>query len=262
VIIDIYFLFLSPKFLLILTLVAMKKLVFVAFMAISLSAAAQLGIGTTSPHPSAQLDVASTSKGFLPPRMTYNERNAIGTGATGLMVWCTDCGPKGEMQVFNGTSWTNMTGGPATPPPPPGLGDFYEGGIIFYFLQSGDPGYIEGESHGYIADTVDLGIAQWGCQYSTIGTATSLNSRAANTAAIVAACLTSGIAARLCSDAVHNGFDDWYLPSKDELNKLYLNNTYIGGLSNEYYWSSSEQNLDNAWYRNPLYGWTDYNPKS
>lgn len=74
---------------------------------------AQVGIGTISPAASAQLDVTSTSTGLLPPRMTETQRNAIATPATGLMVWCSNCGPKGEMQVFNGTNWTNMIGGVA-----------------------------------------------------------------------------------------------------------------------------------------------------
>ena len=71
-------------------------------------------VGTSSPHASAQLDVTSTSKGFLPPRMTYAERNAIVSPAAGLIVWCTNCGTAGELQVNNGTIWTNMIGGTAS----------------------------------------------------------------------------------------------------------------------------------------------------
>ena len=51
-----------------------------------------VGIGTTSPNASAQLDVSSTSKGFLPPRMTASQRQAIANPAAGLMIWCTNCG--------------------------------------------------------------------------------------------------------------------------------------------------------------------------
>ena len=72
-------------------------------------------VGTSSPHASAQLDVTSTSKGFLPPRMTHAERNAIASPvAAGLIVWCTNCGTAGELQVNNGTIWTNMIGGTAS----------------------------------------------------------------------------------------------------------------------------------------------------
>jgi hypothetical protein len=44
-----------------------------------------------------------------------------------------------------------------------------------------------------------------------------------------------------------NGYSDWYLPSKDELNKLYLNRASIGGFVNTGYWSSSETSTTNAW---------------
>ena len=72
---------------------------------------AQVGIGTTTPDSSAVLDLTSTSAGLLPPRMTAAQRNAISGPSAGLMIWCTDCGTNGELQVYNGTSWTNFMGG-------------------------------------------------------------------------------------------------------------------------------------------------------
>jgi hypothetical protein len=42
-------------------------------------------------------------------------------------------------------------------------------------------------------------------------------------------------------------YDDWYLPSKDELNQLYLNRAAVGGFVAGYYWSSSEFNVILAW---------------
>jgi len=65
-------------------------------------------VGTASPNASAVLEAASTTKGFLPPRMTQDQRNAIVSPAAGLMVWCTNCGTAGELQVYNGTTWTNL----------------------------------------------------------------------------------------------------------------------------------------------------------
>jgi hypothetical protein len=45
-----------------------------------------------------------------------------------------------------------------------------------------------------------------------------------------------------------NGYSDWYLPGKDELNKLYINRLAIGGfVFNDDYWSSSEVDNFNAW---------------
>jgi len=64
-----------------------------------------VGIGTNTPSSSAKLEVASTNSGFLPPRMTYAQRNAIMNPAAGLIVWCTDCGSTGELSIFNGTEW-------------------------------------------------------------------------------------------------------------------------------------------------------------
>ena len=74
-------------------------------------------IGQIALDTSAVLDVASTTQGFLPPRMTEAQRDAIYLPAAGLIVWCTDCGPGGELQVFNGTAYTNMLGGPAVSDP-------------------------------------------------------------------------------------------------------------------------------------------------
>ena len=53
-------------------------------------AKAQVGIGTTTPHPSAQLDVTSSNKGFLPPRMISSQRIAIQNPNDGLLVYQTD----------------------------------------------------------------------------------------------------------------------------------------------------------------------------
>ena len=48
---------------------------------------------------------------------------------------------------------------------------------------------------------------------------------------------------------VENGYDDWYLPSKDELNKLYLNKDAIGGFVNATYWSSTQSSSTLAWFQ-------------
>ena len=65
----------------------------------------------------------------------------------------------------------------------------------------------------------------------------------------MAGCATAGIAARLCGDLVQGGYSDWYLPSKDELNKLYLNRSAIGGFASVGYWSSTEYVFSRAWYQ-------------
>jgi hypothetical protein len=61
----------------------------VAMLLVSTDGFGQVSIGSPVPHPSAQLDVSSSSKGFLPPRMTFAERNAIVNPAPGLMIFNT-----------------------------------------------------------------------------------------------------------------------------------------------------------------------------
>jgi len=67
----------------------MKRLIFF-FLFVSSAAFAQTGIGTTAPNASAKLDIASTDKGFLLPRMTSAQRTAITSPANGLLVYQTD----------------------------------------------------------------------------------------------------------------------------------------------------------------------------
>lgn len=138
-----------------------------------------------------------------------------------------------------------------TPTPVIAIGDSYQGGLVFYIFRTGDNGYIAGQTHGLIAAPTDQSIgAEWGCAGTAIGgTSTAINTGAANTNAIVAGCTTAGIAAKLCYDLVLNTYSDWYLPSRDELNLMYVNlkTQSLGSFASYAYWSSSESGAYGAW---------------
>ncbi|TXD49563.1 MULTISPECIES: FISUMP domain-containing protein [unclassified Polaribacter] len=89
----------------------MKKLVLsFALITISCITFAQVGIGTSTPESSAALELKSTTKGFLLPRLSISEIQAIEEPAEGLLMYCTDCDIKGIF-VFNGLRYIGLING-------------------------------------------------------------------------------------------------------------------------------------------------------
>ncbi len=88
--------------------------------------------------------------------------------------------------------------------------------------------------------------------FGTIGSKTAIGKGKANTAAIINKLGAGGYAAKACWDYEYNDYDDWFLPSKDELNLMYVNlkNKGIGNFKDDWYWSSSENDYDDAWKQN------------
>ena len=126
---------------------------------------------------------------------------------------------------------------PENPTPNPTsftIGQSYQGGIIAYIDASG--------LHGLIAAPSNQGTAKWGCNGTGISGAdgVAIGTGAQNTLDIMNGCSEAGIAARICGDLVLGSYSDWYLPSIDELNLLYINRIAIGGFTPNGYWSSTE----------------------
>ena len=156
---------------------------------------------------------------------------------------------------------TIATGGKATGTvrTPPSIGDFRDGGIVFW---------LDGSGGGLVCTVSDQGTGvQW---YNGSFTGTDVKAYGkgigtgqANTTSIVTSQGTGNYAAQLCDDLVENGYSDWFLPSINELTEIYNNVTAINitasanggtvlpGMHNNRpygrYWSSTEDGSNDAW---------------
>lgn len=121
------------------------------------------------------------------------------------------------------------------------IGQSALGGIVFYIT--------EGGLHGLVGAVADAGSQPWGCAGTSMGEnarGTAIGTGQLNTITIVNGCATDWIPAKLCNDYSYGGYNDWYLPSKDELTQLVAQKSYFSNWTYTYYWSSSETSSQNA----------------
>jgi hypothetical protein len=139
------------------------------------------------------------------------------------------------------------------------IGKVWAGGMVFYFLQPGDPTYDPNVLHGLIVnishirdfDSIAWNTNTWNTDVS--GTNTGVTFGISSTGNINSE--QYGYCAAKLATWGYAGYSDWGLPSKDELNQIYLNvgpgavapNTNIGNFMKVTYWTSSQFNIDSAY---------------
>ena len=171
------------------------------------------------------------------------------------LLGCTDS------TAFNYNALANTDDGSCIYPPFTGaIGDTYQGGIVFW---------LDGNGGGLISAPTDQSNSDWGCFGTWISGAdgTAIGTGVQNTIDIVAGCATSGTAADICANLTLGGYNDWFLPSIDELNEMHLNigrgNALglgnVGGFLSQKYWSSTEYNNDYARVQSFANGGGQYN---
>jgi hypothetical protein len=137
--------------------------------------------------------------------------------------------------VSNGSNWFVLN----KIIPTHNIGELYGGGVVFYLDGTGQ--------HGLISALIDQAVsAEWGC-FGTSNPGTqnaAVGTGQANTTLIVGNCATLNTAARICNNLILNTYNDWFLPSKDELNLMFVNLKMngLGGFSDFPYWSSTQAN--------------------
>ena len=146
----------------------------------------------------------------------------------------SSCEKEDDSPTTSGNNNTNLA-----------VGDTLQGGIIFY---------LDGNGGGLIAALSDHhSPIRWGCCCFNVSGAdgTAIGTGYQNTVDIMAACTTSVTtsAAAVVGNLTLGGYSDWFLPSKDELNEMYVNRAIIGGFQDSY-WSSTEFDYNGAWKQN------------
>lgn len=129
---------------------------------------------------------------------------------------------------------------------PPVIGEHFGGGTVACLTSDG------GEANLIAATTDNSAGIRWGVEDTRTG-ALSQKNGASNTATIVNVLTNqesidiNTYAAGICATYENEGFTDWFLPAKDQLNCLYMNKQAVGGFFNDNYWSATEVDSSYAW---------------
>ena len=186
--------------------------------------------------------------------------NQAGSGTITVDGLTNDTAYTFKVTATNGVG-TSLVSSASNSVTPFGVGKFLHGGVVFYIFKSGDNGYVSGETHGLVAAVSDqsTGIRWQPTDFDIeIGTTEAVGTGSANTDAIIAAQggTETSYAAGLARAYTGGSYTDWFLPSKDELNHIYLikstiNTTAVAnggsnliiseeGYNTQYYWTSTE----------------------
>jgi hypothetical protein len=248
---------------------------FLAAVLLTATTYAQVGINNENPDASAALDITSTTKGLLPPRMTTTDRDAIGSAAKGLIVFNTTLN---MLQINEGdvttAIWVSLSSADTH-----AIGDSFGGGIVFYVWDNGNHGLIVAKdeigSLGPANFTSTSGVIWSKNTTTTYGAYRSgLGGGDANTNLMISKTTTDGASQwynyaqnstadfysaylaqqyRRVLQANEVRYGDWYLPSRGELEYLYTNKDNIAGSGYDpthTYWSSTETNGSYAYILN------------
>ena len=175
-------------------------------------------------------------------------------GATGPAGPAGPQGPAGADGVGGmtiGSPSISVTGAGSAADPyvvaiPSAIGAAYGGGTIACTIATGGV-------KNLIATTADnSSSAQWSQTTNTTvpnPKATSMNNGRSNTLSAYTQNTSATSAIQICYELNQGGYQDWYLPAKDELDCLYQNRTAINGFVSGNYWSSTEVNATDAWFQ-------------
>ena len=223
---------------------------FLAAVLLTATTVAQVGINIETPDASAALDITSTTGGLLPPRMTTSNRDAI-SAAKGLVLFNITLN---TLQINEGdattSNWVSLSS--AATSPSYSIGDVVNNGVVFHLFVDGETGYVSGENHGLVVAMSDVASVEWGCYGAGIllSLGAEIGDGFNNTNDILNDCPTAPAAL-----AARSLGADWFLPSINELKKIYDNKTTleaVDGFSpfSSYYWSSSDHDFNFAWRQN------------